>query len=403
MDDLERALEQARTALSGPVRFGWRDAHWTVQPEELAELLSLPAEGRVKLTVGGEAAKRYFGALARAVNRKPKEAEFAILPNGRVRVVPSTTGRALDEDASAQALLTGALSTERRSAELVVVTAEPRLNTERARGMKVTQVLSSYTTPYSGTADRIRNLQLAAAAIDGTTLAPGEEFSFNRVVGPRTRARGYRSAPTILEGEYKDAPGGGVSQVATTVFNAAWEAGLELTARTAHSLYIPRYQLGRDATVNYPEVDLRFENDTSRWLVVRAQAGGDGITISILGAPLGRRVVSEPGELRVTGPPDVETVPDPTLYEGEQVVEDEGEPSRAISVKRTVYRGDELLYSETWYTSYQSEPKILRVGTIPKPDAPPAPPPSPTAPPRDPPATTTTPPATTTAPTTTAP
>jgi vancomycin resistance protein YoaR len=398
-EDLKPVLERVRLALSAPVRFGWRDAHWSVEPEELAELLLLPANGRAELGVGGQAAERYFGVLARAVNRRPREAEFAIRPNGRVRVVPSATGRKLDVDASAKALLAGALSSERREAELVVVTAEPRLNTAHARGMKITHVLASYTTPYSGTSDRIRNLELAAAAIDGTTLAPGEDFSFNRVVGPRTRARGYRLAPTIIDGEYKDAPGGGVSQVATTVFNAAWEAGLKLTARTPHSLYIPRYELGRDATVNYPNVDLRFENETERWLVVRAQAGGEGITVSILGAPLGRRVVSVPGELRVTAPPDVETVPDPTLHEGERVVEDDGEPARAVSVKRVVYEGGEVLYSETWYTSYQSEPRIVRVGTIPVPEAPPPTPPAPSAPsapPAQPPA-----PPTTSTPTTT--
>ncbi|MBA2615004.1 MAG: VanW family protein [Actinobacteria bacterium] len=383
-DDLEPVLAQARTALSAPVRFGWKDAHWTVQPKELAELLQLPANGRTKLAVGGRAAERYFGVLSRAVNRIPQEASFAITTEGRVRVVPSASGRKLDEEASGKALLTGALSADRREAELVVRLAEPRLNTQRARGMKVTDVLASYTSPYSGTADRITNLQLAARLIDGTTLAPGQEFSINRVVGPRTTKRGFKPAPTIIEGEYKDAPGGGVSQIATTVFNAAWEAGIKITSRTAHSLYISRYPLGRDATVNYPDVDLRFENDTDNWMVVRAQSGGDGITISLLGAPTGRRVVSEPGELRVTGPPETETVPDPTLYAGEEVVEDAGEPSRAIAVKRIVYVNGKVLYSETWYTSYQSEPKIVREGTIPLPDPPPPPPP-PTAPPPSPP------------------
>ncbi len=94
--------------------------------------------------------------------------------------------------------------------------------------------------------------------------------------------------------------------------------------------------------------------------------------------------MSEPGELRVTGPPETETVPDPTLYAGEEVVEDAGEPSRAIAVKRIVYVNGKVLYSETWYTSYQSEPKIVREGTIPLPDPPPPPPP-PTAPPPSPP------------------
>ena len=101
--------------------------------------------------------------------------------------------------------------------------------------MGITRVLASFYTPYSGTDDRINNLQLATSFINGTALAAGQTFSFNDVVGPRTEKRGFRVAPMIMDNEYKDAFGGGVSQVATTVFNAAWEAGLDLTVRRAHA------------------------------------------------------------------------------------------------------------------------------------------------------------------------
>ncbi len=257
--------------------------------------------------------------------------------------------------------------------------------------MKVTRVLASYTTAYSGSHDRIRNLQRASALIDGTRLAAGDTFSFNQVVGPRTADRGFYLAPAILEGEYEDQVGGGVSQVATTIFNAAWEAGIKITSRTAHSLYISRYPLGRDATVNYPDVDLKFLNDTDNWVVARAISGEGGITVMLLGAPTNRRVVSEAGELKETAPPEVERVPDPTMFVGEKIVVDDGEPERTVSVRRVVYEGDEVLYEETWYTTYRSEPKIVQVGTIPRED--PAPPP-----PRDEPKATTSTAATTTAP-----
>jgi vancomycin resistance protein YoaR len=366
-EELRPVVDQVRTALSAPVRYGWRDAHWLVEPKELAGLLALPANGRGELEIGGAKAKRYYALLARAVNRKPKDADFRVRPNGRVRVVASASGRKLDVVASGEALLAGALSREKREAELVVRMEEPSLTTERARAMKVTSVLASYSTAYSGSYDRIRNLQHAVSLLDGKRLAPGETFSFNDVVGPRTARRGFRVAPTIVEGEYKDAFGGGVSQVATTVFNAAWEAGLRIRDRSAHSLYISRYPLGRDATVNYPDVDLKFENDTNSWIVVKGDSGDTAITISLLGAPTGRRVVSEPGELEETAPPKVETVPDPTMLVGDSVVIDDGEPSRSVRVKRIVYRGDEVLYEETWYTSYDAEPKIVRVGTRPRP------------------------------------
>jgi vancomycin resistance protein YoaR len=376
---LEPVADQVRTALSAPVRFRFRGAQLTIQPSELAPLLDLPRDGRTQLRVGGPAAVRFFRNLARGVARKPVSAEFEPLAGDRVRVVPGHNGRALDVEASGRSLLAGALSTTRREAVLVVGTVEPRLTTAEARSLRITRLLSAYRTAYSGTYDRIRNLQLAVGALDGTLLAPGKEFSFNREVGPRTRERGYRRAPVIINGEYKDGVGGGVSQVATTVFNAAWEAGLKVTARTAHALYISRYPLGRDATVNYPDVDFRFRNDTKGWIYIRARYDDTGIAIMLLGRPTNRRVVSVAGELEEIGPPEVEHEPDPTLFVGEKVVEDLGEPARAVSVIRTVYVGDEVLYRETWHTTYRSEPKIVRVGTMPKPvETKPPPPPPPT-------------------------
>ncbi len=394
-EELVPVVDQVRTALSGSVRFGWKNAHWVVRPAQIAAMLRLPADGRSELEVGGSEATRYFKGLSRAVNRKPKEASFKVAADEvHVKVVPSAAGRKLDVVATADALLAGALSVQRREANLVVVESQPAWTTEKAKALKVTRVLASFYTPYSGTYDRINNLQLATDLINGTKLAKGETFSFNDVVGPRTAKRGFRVAPTIMDNEYKDAYGGGVSQVATTVFNAAWEAGLDLTVRHAHSLYISRYPLGRDATVNYPDVNLEFINDTKGWIVMRGENGDTGITIRILGGPTNRHVVSEAGPLKKIGKPKIERVPDPTLHVGEKVVEEAGEPSRQVTVTRTVYQGDEVLYSETFTTYYHSEPRIVRVGTIPV--APPPPAANPPAPP-PPPGTGTT----TTTPTTT--
>jgi vancomycin resistance protein YoaR len=365
--ELAPALAQTRTALSAPVLIVHGSASWRVTPRDLAGLLVLPAKGETKLRVGGPAATRYLENLSRGVAERPRSADFAVTTSGRVRVVPAQDGRDLDVPATAKALLAAALSETNRRAKLVITPIEPRLTTEEAKGLGIRRQLASYTTLYSGTNDRIRNLQLAIQALDGTLVPPGGTFSFNRAVGPRTKERGYRPAPVIVNGEYEDGIGGGVSQVGTTMFNAAWEAGLKITERTAHALYISRYPLGRDATVVYPDIDVRFRNDTPRHIYVQAAYGETGIAISLLGAGRERRVVSRPGELRDVAPPKTKLVPDPNLFEGEKVVEDAGEPARAITVTRTVYVGDEVLYDEQWSTYYRSEPKIVRVGTQPKP------------------------------------
>ncbi|MBW3592932.1 MAG: VanW family protein [Actinobacteria bacterium] len=367
-ETLRPVAEQVRTALSAPVRFGWKNASWLVSREQLARLLLLPSGGVSELRIGGAKADRYFDQLAAAIGRKPRDADFAVAADGSVSVVPSRSGRGLDVRASKAALLAGAISPE-REATLVVRHVKPELTTARARAMGLEAVMATYITSYSGTADRIHNLQLAIDLLDGTRLRPGETFSMNEVVGPRTEARGFRPAPTILDGEYEDTFGGGVSQVATTLFNVAWEAGLKIAARTAHSLYISRYPLGRDATVSYPEIDLKFVNDTDGWLYVDGSYDAAGISIRLLGVADDRRVVSETGPLEEVAPPEVERVPDRTLFVGEELIEDDGEPQRAVTVTRTVYRDGKVLYAETWRTTYDSEPQIVRVGTKPRPQA----------------------------------
>jgi vancomycin resistance protein YoaR len=374
--ELRPVLEDVRTAVSKPVRFGWHGTSWRVSREQLSKLLSLPRGGSNELTIGGPYATLYFKRLSRAFANPPKDAHFEVQSDRSVRVVRARKGHVLDVPATASALLKAALSSDKRSAELVIKQASPSLTTPEAKELGITRELVRYSSFYTGTADRITNLKLATALLDGTRIAPGATFSFNREVGPRTEARGFRSAPVIIGGKYEEGIGGGVSQVATTVFNAAWEAGLKITERTAHALYISRYPLGRDATVNYPDIDLKFVNDTKHWMVMKAVPTDTGIAISLLGAPTGRRVVSVAGELEEIGPPRIKRVPDPGLFVGEKVIEEFGSPTRAVAVTRTVYVGDRVLRQETWRTAYQSEPRVIRYGTIPVPEVEPeAPPP----------------------------
>ena len=369
--EMQAVAAQARTVLSAPVQLTFNGAGISVKPREMARLLDLPSGGETELAVNQKAAARRFRNVSRGVARPPRNADFAVNAAGRVRVVPSRAGRQLDVAATSAALLAAASRTANRSAELVIVERQPRTTTKEARGLRIERQLASYTTLYSGTSDRINNLQLAINLLDGARIAPGETWSFNERVGPRTEERGFRSAPVIINGEYEEGVGGGVSQVATTVFNAAWEAGIKIAERTAHALYISRYPTGRDATVNYPDVDLKLRNDTKRWIVIKAGYDESGIIVRLLGAGPERRVESIAGELETTGPPTVERVPDPTLFVGERVVVEGGEPSRSVNVERIVYMGDEVLYREDWYTGYRSEKKIVRVGTKPQPAPPP--------------------------------
>jgi vancomycin resistance protein YoaR len=358
---------QVRTVLSAPVRLTYSGASFTVRPREIARLLILPSGGETELRIDEAATARRFANVGRGVARPSRSADFAVRPNGSVRIVPSRPGRELDLAATGEALLAAASQAADRTGELVVDEAQPALTTREARALGVRRELAGYATLYSGTADRITNLQRGVELLDGARIAPGAVWSFNEHVGPRTEERGFYSAPVIINGEYEEGVGGGVSQIATTVFNAAWEAGIKIAERTAHALYISRYPTGRDATVNYPDVDLKLRNDTGRWIVIKASYDESGILVRLLGGGPERRVESVEGPLEVTGRPRTERVPDPSLFVGQRLVVDYGEPSRAVSVERIVYQAGDVLYRETWTTSYRYEKKIVRVGTKPRP------------------------------------
>jgi vancomycin resistance protein YoaR len=368
--DLAPAARHARTALSAPVRLEYEGVRWRLPRWRIAELLSLPAAGRTRVAIAGPGAEAWFARLRKVVERAPVDATFEAVGD-EVRVVPAKDGLAVDVPVTAKALLAAATSPTQRTAQLSVRTAEAERTTAEATAMGIDRRLSSYTTLYAGTSDRITNLQLAVGLVNGAVVAPGATFSFNDRVGRRTTDRGFRPAPVIIKDEYEEAVGGGVSQVATTVFNAAWEAGLKIAERNPHSLYISRYQTGRDATVNYPDLDLKFVNDTKNWVYIGGAAGDAGITVSIYGGGAVRRVESGTGTLRVTGPAPLRRIPDPELLRGETVIEAAGTPATSTSVARKVYTEDgQLLHDETWTTNYRGEYRIVRFGTKPPPPPP---------------------------------
>ena len=366
--DLAPAARQARLALSAPVRLEYSGVRWKLPRWRIAELLSLPAAGKTELAIAGPGAEAWFMKLRKTVEHAPVDAHFLVNADGGIGIIPDKPGLGIDVPVTAQALLAAAISPTTRTAALAVRTTEAERSTAEAKAMGITGVVGSYYTTYGGIPSRLHNVALVAGLIDGTLIAPGNTFSFNGTTGERTAEKGFQEAPVIINGELQTGLGGGICQVSTTVFNAAYEGGLQIDERTNHALYISHYPLGRDATVNYPDQDLKFTNDTDNWLLVRTFVGSGSLTVNIYGTPQDRRVESTEQPLRVVGAPKVKRVPDPTLLKGQSEVLESGEPARATSVSRKVYAANgKLLHEDTWYSQYRSEPKVVRVGTKPKP------------------------------------
>jgi vancomycin resistance protein YoaR len=364
---LAAARAQVATAVSAPVVLTLRPTHYRIPRWRIATLLKLPRNGATRLRIGGPAADAFFKAKQRVVDTPAHDAQFVVTTKG-INVKPSTDARVLDVPKTVDALLAAAVRPTSRTAAIAVATQPPKRTTQDALAMGITGLYSSYTTYYGGVPNRIHNVQLVAHLIDNTLVAPGKEFSFNGTTGERNASKGFLDAPVIINGELQNGLGGGVCQVSTTVFNTAYEAGLPITARTNHALYISHYPQGRDATVNYPDTDLKFVNDTGHWLLLRTFVSSSSLTVNLYGTPEHRRVVSETAPLVTTGPVPEKTVKDPKLLIGERVVDHQGAPPMSTSVNRKVYDDNgKLLYDNTWYSSYVGDASIIRVGKKKKP------------------------------------
>ncbi len=345
-----RIISGPVTVVAGPTRL--RIPRW-----RLAKLLDLQTMRFV-----GPDADAFFARLERRVDRPAKDASFAV-DGGKISVVPAASGLTMDVPRSVSAVLAAAERPSNRVATLSFSVQQPARSTAAARAMGITGTVGSYETEYGGDPNRIHNVQLVAHLVDNKLIAPGSTFSFNGTTGERSAQKGFLEAPVIVNGELQTGLGGGVCQVSTTVFNAAYEAGLRITDRTNHSLYISHYPLGRDATVNYPDTDLKFVNDTGHWLLLRTWVGPSSLTVALYGTPQHRRIETTSTPLVVVAPPPVTKTVDATLKPGEVVVDDPGTPAQSTSVERKVYAASgKLLSDETWYSSYRSTPKIVRVG-----------------------------------------
>lgn len=160
------------------------------------------------------------------------------------------------------------------------------------------KLVSSFTTYHDCCEPRVTNIHIMADQIDGMTVLPGQTFSVNQALGPRTSAKGYVPAPILLDGESYccDHPlniGGGTSQFGTTIYNAIFWGGYEVIDHKPHSRYISRYPLGIEATLGYPWPDVVFRNDTFTAITIDTSYTNSSITVRFLGDKLGRTVSAD--------------------------------------------------------------------------------------------------------------
>ncbi len=220
--------------------------------------------------------------------------------------------------------------------------------------------VSSFTTNFPYAAYRNINLGRAAALVNGTVLKPGETFSLNDTVGERTAENGFTKGFIISDGVFREDFGGGVSQVATTLFNAAFFAGLEDVEHKPHSFYIDRYPVGREATVAWGSVDLRFKNTTPYGVLIQADVDRSSpsrqgaMHVSMWSTKYWDVKAGQSGRYNTTAP-------ETRRLSGPECVPNEGYSGFDIDVYRLFYRAGsrKLDHRETMHTRYTPSDTVI--------------------------------------------
>ncbi len=371
--DTQKAVDAAKTMISADVVLQSDSKSWTLTPDQIVNFMDMTdtTQGGVSTLVPFISAtkmKDFLDGIAPDVATKPTDATFEVSSDGdSVSVVPSVDGTALDPEKTAEALTTAAQQTSDRTAQVQVTTSPANLTTEEAQAMGIVEKISSYSTPpYVGTPNRQHNVRITTEYASNVILAPGDEYNFDQQIGPRTAARGYLTAPGIVgPGKLEDVFGGGICQVSTTLYNAVFFAGLKVTERHNHSIYISHYPQGRDATVSAGGPNLRWVNDTDHYILVKGTSNGIKTTFTLYGTNPHRKVTyTTSGFYNVAGKTTVTTL-DPTLGPGTSVVKTNGQQGMQCKVVRTVLNQDGSVRStDTFISTYPMVPKTIAVSTV---------------------------------------
>ncbi len=370
--DAEARASAAATYLARPITLRYRSREVVLSPEQMAGMLTVNTRADAAaypLTFRSDHARAELHRLFGFAETPPVDATVNVNDDGTVSVTESRSGNVLDMPVLLEELDDAASGGGLRTIFVALTPAFPKLSTADVENMGLAALGSQFVTYFDPRNEsRAKNIALAAKLVDGTVVDPGETFSLNAAMGPRTANRGFDYAPVIAaDNVLRQGVGGGICQYATTLFNAVFFAGLPVVERDAHSLYISHYPIGRDATVAWGSIDFKFKNDTGKSIMIRSWIDGGALTVALVGKT-GRKVAyttSDFYDIRkpAHGKSDPRVIYDSDLGPG-VIRWERGIDGRSVKVERTVRdAGGDVLFRDSFTSRYEPLDWVKRVGT----------------------------------------
>ena len=340
------------------------------------ELIAFLATDGGPYTLKQSVITEYVEGLRESLNKEPKDAKFEFSEGVVKEFSPGKDGVKINVEKTSEALQKGieALLSSDKDFDTISIVAErtpPKVTTDKVNELGIRERIGRGESYYAHSIpNRIYNVGLASARANSALIAPGEEFSFNNIVGDISAASGYRSAYVISGGRTVLGDGGGVCQVSTTLFRAAMAAGLPITERWAHAYRVGYYEQnskpGIDATVYSPSKDLRFKNDTSGHILVQTINNPKALhlVVEIYGTSDGRvATITEPKVWGIT--PALPTIyqDDPTLPIGATKQVDWAAAGAKTSFEYKVVRNGETIQEKTFTSTFRPWASVYLRGT----------------------------------------
>ncbi|MGI5154935.1 VanW family protein [Microbispora sp. CA-102843] len=349
--EVRRALHWATRAVAAPLTLINGTASVSLSPVTLARHLTFVPDGAaLRPRFDAEAAVAGVEPTLVGSARAARDATFTI-KDGRPVLVPGRPGDRVDTDRLAADVLT-ALDGGGRTVAVSVVNGPPRITDDAAQRMGIQEEAGRFTTSYACCPQSAGNIRAAAALLDGRLVEPGETFSFNEVVGPRTVVAGFDGVgPTAIHGR-AGTEAAGMTQVATALMNAVIRAGLRVVEHTPPEVHASHLPVGTEAAVSFPDPDLRWKNDSPYGVLVRASATGTSLTVTLWS--------TKRYDVDLQGPVVGQRVALPAVTgHGSGCVATRGEPGFTATVTRVLRQGDEVVSRQTFRTSYRAQAEVV--------------------------------------------
>ncbi len=281
-DDATALAAEAERLVAAPLDLAAAGQAGQLTPGMLRALItSLPGADRLELEIDGKAAADAAAKVLVKAGSAATEPSFHVNPAGGVDITPGAAGTSCCGP-DAPSLLSAAIRTRPAGpVQLQLIEAQPKMSLEAAQALGVKEMVSTFTTKHPAGQPRVMNIHHIADLVRGQVILPGEALSINALIGPRTLEKGFVVDHVIEDGKFAESVGGGISQFATTLFNASWFAGMDYGEYQSHSLYISRYPYGREATLNFPHPDLKVKNPSPYGVLIWPTYTGTSLTVTL--------------------------------------------------------------------------------------------------------------------------